>query len=281
MKPKPFHWQTPDGLRLSAQYQTPIQPKALIALIHGLGEHSRRYDYVVQALLNAGYAVSQFDLRGHGQSEGQRGHAPAYEVLLDDIEQFLKHSQTRCPDKPLFLYGHSLGGNLVLNYVLRRQPKLQGVIVSGPSLRIAFKPPAWKVAIGRLMYSLLPKISLFNEINPAYLSRDRQVVQAYLDDPLIHKQITARLGIDVLDSGFWALEHAAEFDLPLLLMHGTADQITDAQASRDFAEKAGACCTLKLWDGLYHELHQEPERDQVLRFMINWLEQQLNPVEKK
>ncbi len=148
MKPESFHWHSADGLRLHAHYLAPhSSPKALIALVHGLGEHSGRYDYVVQTLLNAGYAVSQFDLRGHGQSEGKRGHAPAYEVLLDDIEHFLKHSRTRCPDKPVFLYGHSFGGNLVLNYVLHRQPDLQGVIVSGPSLRTAFKPPAWKVAI--------------------------------------------------------------------------------------------------------------------------------------
>ena len=96
-----------------------------------------------------------------------------------------------------------------------------------------------------------------------------------MDDPLTHNRITARLGLDILKSGYWALEHAADFKRPLLLMHGLADRITDAAASREFAGKAGACCTLKLWDGWYHELHHEPEKEQVLSFMLAWLADQL------
>ncbi len=273
---KPFNWQTSDGLRLRAQYSVPDQsPQALIAIVHGLGEHLGRYSGVVQTLLKSGFAVFQFDLRGHGQSEGQRGYAPSYDVLLDDLEQFLQRSQVCCPNIPVFLYGHSFGGNLVLNYVLRRQPNVQGVIATGPSLRTVLKLPKWKVNLGRMMYHLIPHLSMSNEIIPEHLSHNPSLVQAYMDDPLTHNRITARLGIDLLDSGLWALEHAVDFKWPLLLMHGSSDQITDAKASQEFAEKAGSGCTLKLWEGLYHELHHEPEREQVLSFMLAWLVQRL------
>ena len=258
-----YEWQTEDGLQLYAQgWQPETEPKGAVCLVHGLGEHSGRYAHLAAFLNQAGYALLAFDLRGH---------TPSYEALMEDIAHFLAEAAKHYPDCPRFLYGHSLGGNQVINYALRRRPRLAGVVATGPLLRTAFEPPAWKIPLGKIMHGLWPALSMSNEIDRQDLSRDPEVVRAYNDDPLVHDRVTARLGIDMLEAGLWALEHAAEFPLPLLLMHGSADRLTSAQASREFAAQAGDGCTLKIWDGFYHEIHNEPEQGQVFEYLLEWL----------
>jgi len=266
-----FGWKTEDGLQLYAQgWQPEAQPKGVVCLVHGLGEHSGRYAHLAAFLNQAGYALLAFDLRGHGKSEGQRGHAASYEALMDDVSHLLEEAAERYPDRPRFLYGHSLG-SAAINYALHRHPPLAGVIVTGPAFRPAFEPPAWKLTLGKIMYNLWPTLSMSNELDRQALSRDPEVVRAYNNDPLVHDRVTARFAMDFLQAGLWALEHAAEFPLPLLLMHGGADRITSAQASREFAAQAGDLCTLKIWDGLYHEIHNEPEKEQVFAYLLEWL----------
>lgn len=268
-----FEWQTEDGLRLYAQgWQPETEFKGVVCLVHELGEHSGRYAHLAAFLSQAGYVLLAFDLRGHGKSEGQRGHAPSYEVLLDDISQLLEEAAKRYPDRPRFLYGHSLGGNLVIEYALRRRPRLAGVIATGASFRLAFEPPAWKLTLAKILYSLWPTLTMSNELDRQALSRDPEVVRAYNDDPLVHDRISARLAMDMLQSGLWALEHAADFPLPLLLMHGGDDRLTSAQASREFATQASHRCTLKIWDGFYHEIHNEPKQGQVFGYLLEWLD---------
>ncbi len=267
-----FGWQTEDGLRLYAQgWQPETEPKGVVCLVHGLGEHSGRYEHLAAFLNQAGYALLAFDLRGHGKSEGQRGYAPSYEALLDDIARLLDEAANRYPDLPRFLYGHSLGGNLVINYALRRRPQLAGVIATGPFFRAAFEPPAWKLTLARIMYNLWPTLSLSNELDRQALSRDPEVVRDYDEDPLVHDRLTPRLTMDMFQAGLWALEHASELSLPLLLMHGSADRLCSVQASREFAARAGDRCTLKIWDGFYHEIHNEPEQEQVFEYLLEWL----------
>jgi acylglycerol lipase len=271
-----FGWQTEDGLQLYAQgWQPETEPKGMVCLVHGLGEHSGRYAHLAAFLNQAGYALLALDLRGHGKSQGPRGHTPSCEALLDDIAHFLAEATARYPDRPRFLYGHSLGGNLVIEYALRRRPQLAGVIATGTSFRLAFEPPAWKLTLGKIMYNLWPTLSMSNELDRQGLSRDPEVVRAYNEDPLVHDRVSARLAMDMLQSGLWSLEHATEFPLPLLLMHGGADRLTSAQASREFASQAGHLCTLKIWDGFYHEIHNEPEQRQVFAYLLEWLDGKL------
>jgi acylglycerol lipase len=268
-----FNWRTGDQLQLYAQaWQPEQQTRAVVALVHGLGEHSGRYAHVASALTAEGYALLAFDLRGHGRSEGQRGHSPSWETLLDDIDMLLQQSASRFPGHPVFLYGHSLGGNLVLSSILSRKPQLTGAIVTGPLLRAAFQPPAWKVKLGEGLYSLWPSFALSNELDPEGLSHDPDVVSAYVHDPLVHNRISARLGIDMLRAGEWALTHAGELSLPLLLMHGASDTLCSPWASQEFARRAPpGTCTLRLWDNLYHEIHNEPDQELVFHTMIQWL----------
>jgi alpha-beta hydrolase superfamily lysophospholipase len=177
-------------------------------------------------------------------------------------------------DRPNFLYGHSLGGGIVINYGLRRQHALQGVIATDPALELAFKPSGLKLRLGKLMANLAPAFSMDNGLERAALSRDAAIVQAYKDDALVHSKMSAKLGMALLDSGRYAMEHAEEWDLPLLLMHGTADRITSSQASQTFAERAKGGVTLHLWEGYYHEIHNDIGKAKVIAAMIDWLDVQ-------
>jgi alpha-beta hydrolase superfamily lysophospholipase len=262
-----------DGLSLvGLEWKPTVAVRGVVCLVHGIGEHVGRYPHVAQAFNQAGYVMRGFDHRGHGRSEGQRGFTPSYDTLLDDIEAHLASAAAAYPGRPLFLYGHSLGGNLVLNCALRRKPRLAGVITSAPQLRLAFAPPAWKTTLGRLMLNMWPGLSMPNGLDVNNLSHDEAVVRAYQQDPLVHDRVTPALGIGLIDTGAWLLEHASEFALPLLIFHGSQDRLTSPDASREFASRVHGDCTLKIWDGLYHETHNEPQQAEVIAFMVRWVQ---------
>jgi len=269
-------WTSQDGLEMYARSWEPEEtPKALVCLVHGLGEHSCRYAHVGKAFTEAGFALLAFDLRGHGKSGGQRGHFPSLQVVMDDIHQHIREASEKFPETPVFLYGHSLGGNLVINFALRRKADLAGVIATGPWLKLAFQPSASKVFLGRMMNKLLPGFSQASGLDTTALSHDSKVINAYVNDPLVHDKISASSFVNMFEKGLWALDHAAELSLPLLLMHGGADKITSPEASEQFAKSAGDKVTLRIWNGLYHEVHNEPEKDEVLAFIIDWINAQL------
>lgn len=273
MKISEWTWQSPDRLDMYAREWLPdTPPKAAIALVHGLGEHIGRYDHVAVALAENGYALLGFDLRGHGKSAGPRGHAPTYDSLMEDITAFFAQVDKRLPGLPRFLYGHSLGGNLVINHALRCHPSLHGVIATGPWLELAFQPRAAQVRLARFMNHLAPAFSQNSGLDTKGLSHDLAVVEAYDHDPLVHGKISVRMFTSLYDTGLWALDHAAEFPLPLLLMHGAEDPITSAAGSRAFADRAGDKVTLKIWDGLYHEIHNEACQAEVFQVMRDWLD---------
>jgi len=270
-----WKWKSRDKLEMAARGWTTENPKAVICLVHGLGEHINRYNHVGQAFTNAGYALQGFDLRGHGLSGGQRGHVPSYESLLDDIGDFLADAQKRYPGLPLFLYGHSLGGNLAINYALRFPANLNGLIATSPLLKLAFEPAPAQLTLAKVMNNIVPSFSQPSGLEQAAISRDPEIVRAYAADPLVHDKITARLFTVLHASGLWALEHAAGLKVPTLLMHGSADRLTSPEASKEFARTAGSIVTLRIWDGFYHELHNEPEKAAVLKVMIDWLNEHL------
>ena len=209
---------------------------------------------------------------GHGRSGGPRGHASDYALLLDDVGVLVGELQQRGDGHlPRFLYGHSLGGNLVLNYALRCRPQVAGLIVTSPLLRPAVQLPWWKLLLGHALNRCWPRVTFDAGIDPTDLSHDPQAVQRYRDDPLVHRRVSARLGVQMLAAGLWAYRHAEELNVPTLLMHGAADRITSAEASREFAARAGSICSLKIWPDRCHELHWESNRAEVLDFVLNWL----------
>jgi alpha-beta hydrolase superfamily lysophospholipase len=272
MKEYPLNWQS-DGIDIRGRGWAPDGPaRAVICLVHGLGEHIGRYPHVAAFFVSQAIAVQGIDQRGHGRSGGKRGHAASYQAIYGDIDRLIADAKQRYAGAPCFLYGHSMGGNLVINYALARRPDLTGVISSAPGLRPAFKIPDWKLIVGRLARGVKPDLSMANGLEMEALSRDPQVVAACEKDPLVHDFVSARLGLDIITMGEQALGQAAAFPLPLLLMHGSADRLTSPEASRQFAQTAGDVCTLKIWDGLYHEIHNEPEQGEVFAYALQWLE---------
>lgn len=250
----------------------PARPlRGAVLLVHGLGEHCGRYEAVAEKLTQAGYGVLAWDLPGHGKSPGGRGYISSYSALLADLAGFLAEAGGRFPNLPAFLYGHSMGGNLVLNYGLRRRPNLAGVIATSPWLRLTKEPPVFlKVPLGFLS-KLWPGFAIPNGLDMTALCRDPQVVKACREDPLVHNRISLRLLVEMDKAAAWARENAGGFGLPLLLMHGGGDRITSPEASRQFAAQVAKDCTFKLWPGFYHELHNEPEKDEVLAWVMHWL----------
>jgi alpha-beta hydrolase superfamily lysophospholipase len=274
-----FNFSSNDGLSLFGRVWMSLahHAKGIVNIVHGLGEHSGRYAHVAEALTEAGYHVVGFDLRGHGLSEGRRGHSPDFDHLLDDIAIFLEKSRELFNEHlPAFLYGHSLGGSLVINYSLQRSPDLAGVIATDPSLVLSFEPPKYKLMLGKVMAKLLPSFSMNNALDVNALSRDKAVVKAYQDDVYVHDRISARLAMDLIDTGQYAMDHAEEWSLPLLLMHGTADGISSCDASQRFSEIAGGNVDLVLWEDYYHEIHNDIGKEKVIVKMISWLDEKAN-----
>jgi alpha-beta hydrolase superfamily lysophospholipase len=271
-----FHIDATDGIKLYAQHLAPeAEPKAVICLLHGLGEHSARYSHVIRALTQAGYALITFDLRGHGRSGGPRGHTPSSDSFLYDIDRLLAEAGRRYPGKPCFIYGHSLGGLLALFYTLRRKPELAGVVTTGAGLKTPLIKQKLKVIFAKTFARVYPTMTLPTGLDPALLSHDPQVVKAYRDDPWVHDKASLAMASSSIQAIEWTMERAAEFAHPLFMLHGTDDQLTYPSGSQEFAQQVRGACTLRLWDGLYHEMHNEPEGDQVIGEIIQWLDHQL------
>lgn len=276
MKHNDFILKTFDGLALYAQSWHPEEKaRAVIGLVHGLGEHSGRYADLADRLTKAGYIIVAFDLRGHGRSEGQRGHTSSYNVLIRDIDSFQRKAREQFSQLPLFLLGHSLGGNLLLNYALRRKVKLKGIIVIGPWLRLVFKPSLFKIILGKLTNTIWPSFSQLTGLESEFICKNQEACEDREDDPLVHDRISARMFISVTQAGEWAIKHSFEFSLPLIIMQGGDDRLSSIEASREFANKVEKDCTLKIWDGLSHEIHHETEKEKVFQYLVNWLEKQI------
>ncbi|WKZ35686.1 MAG: lysophospholipase [Anaerolineales bacterium] len=271
------NWKARDGVDIFTQVWEPtvLQPKAVACLVHGLGEHGSRYAHVAEAFLKAGFILFASDLRGHGRSGGARGHISSIEDFMQDIDVLLGQARTRYPDLPLFLYGHSLGGILVLHYGLIRRPNLKGVVATGSGLHTALENQPLKVIMAKVLGAVMPGVAIPSGLNPNSISRDEGVVQAYINDPLVHDRVSLGFGKIMLGVTKWTLEHAAEFPLPLLLLHGKGDVLAFPSGSTEFAEPLKEKCTLVLWEDAYHELHNEPVQTDVFKTMTLWMDARL------
>ena len=270
-------WKANDGVDLFAQGWEPtiVQPKAVICLVHGLGEHTSRYEHVAESFAKDGYIMLGSDLRGHGRSGGPRGHISSIEDFMQDIDLLLQQARTRYPGLPLILYGHSLGGIQVLHYGLLRKPDVKGVIATSSGLRTALENQPAKIMAAKVLGSLIPAVSLPSGLDANAISRTREVVETYKNDPLVHDKVSLGFGKVMLGVTKWTLEHAGEFSLPLLLMHGKADTIAFPAGSIEIASALKDRSTLFLWDDAFHELHNEPERAEVFKTMLIWMDARL------
>lgn len=247
-------------------------PRFVVGIVHGMGEHADRYKHVAEYFVSQGATALAIDQRGHGRTGGSLPH---FDILVEDIGRVENYLQEAYPSVPVFLYGQSLGGSIVANYVLRKKNRLAGAISMSPLFRTTFPPPAWKLAVAKALGKWWPNLTLSTAIKSKDLSRDPRAVDAYIKDTMVHQRVSAVLGLSMLDAGQWAVEHAGELQTPMLLMHGTDDRITSHAASQEFASRSNQNCTWVSWRGLYHDMHCEPENQDVLNRIFQFIDQQI------
>lgn len=268
--------QSQDGLSLFTRSLRPAAPRRAVLLVHGYAEHSGRYEALMEGFAARGFSVSAFDHRGHGRSEGPRCHVDRFERYLDDVETALAELTLQRPGPAPLLLGHSMGGLIVLALLAQRRPRLAGAVVSAPSLAVLAKLPRPLRPLLRFGARLAPRLALPAGLDPQALCRDPEVVRRYREDPLIRLRITLGLAAALQQGAAHTAARAGEIAVPLLLLHGEADAICPVAASRAFfagvRAPASALCT---WPGLRHEILNEPEREQVLEAIFDWIEKEI------
>jgi alpha-beta hydrolase superfamily lysophospholipase len=271
-----FHYRSSDNLNLYARIWAPdSNPKGVVVLIHGLGEYGGRYEGVGRRFVDRGYVFIAGDLRGHGLSEGRRAFVSRLDMFMDDLDRYLSEVRSRFPNLPVFTYGFSMGSSLSAAWLIRRKPKLSGaVLCSGGFLM----PDASKAMINkvRALNLVAPTMIVSNGMGPVRnkVCHDVSVLDAYDADPLVYKKVTIGLAVAIAEANRDALTRAAEVHVPVLVMHGADDIIAPPEGSRQFASGVSGDVTLKLWPGLYHFIHHEPDgaKEQVIDFAADWLD---------
>lgn len=249
------------------------QPKAIILIVHGLGEHVSRYDNLVNHLVPRGYALYGLDHEGHGKSQGRRVFVKSFQVYLDNLKTFQEMVNKGIPSLKVFILGHSMGGLIATAYTIQHQQKLAGLILSAALLKAGESVSSSTIMAARILSALAPRMGV-QALDSTYLSRDKTVVEAYDNDPLIYRgKITARLGSELFATMAGVEKQMSDIRLPLLIMQGSGDKLVSQEGSKILYEKAGSTDkTLKIYDGLFHEIFNEPERDKVFKDLDEWLD---------
>ena len=247
------------------------KPRAIIILIHGLGEHVGRYQEWANLFADKGIGFVGVDLPGHGYSPGRRGFISSYDIISEIIDILITTTSQTFPSVPLYLYGHSLGGTFALNYLIKKNPKLDGAIITSPWLKLAFKPPKSRIALAKTLNYIFPWFIQRSGLNTTHISNETKIVDQYKSDPLGHGKISARLFNIAIKSANYALEHSGNLKIRTLLLHGGADKITSPQVSKEFADGNNKTNFIE-FEGGYHELHNEKFKHQIFEKIMEWID---------
>jgi alpha-beta hydrolase superfamily lysophospholipase len=271
-----------DKFRIYWQCWLPQKVSAVVLIAHGLGEHGGRYRHVAEVLVEAGCAVYAIDHRGHGKSEGARAYIDKFAHAVDDMDALIdlviaeRHGGKRKP--PLFLLGHSMGGALSLSYALKHGDRLSGLLLSGPAVALDGAPPLMRPT-AKLLSRLAPRLGMF-AIDPGRVSRDPAMVAAYAEDPLnAHGKVPVRTLGEIVEFVEWLPAALPMIKLPLLVMHGSADQLAGVSGSRMVVDRVGSKDkSLKVYDGLYHEIFNElaDDRQRVFKDLCGWITERVH-----
>ena len=269
---------TADQLDLVLRSWTPVSPRGVIVIIHGLAEHGGRYRETAEFLSSNGWAVYACDLRAHGLSSDPPGagrvHVNHFADYFLDVDALIKLAQSNHEGLPLFMLGHSMGGLISIGFALQNPDGLAGVIVSSPALGTHpdFQPPTVLKLMVSILSRIAPRLLVDSNLDTLAISRDPDVVRAYIDDPLITQKVSTRWYGEIIKAIKSVHQSAPTLRIPMLLMQSGADRLVDPDAPRRFSEAAPAgMVELVVWDGLYHEMFNEPEKDRVRQRVLDWL----------
>jgi alpha-beta hydrolase superfamily lysophospholipase len=257
-------------------------PVRTVALVHGFAEHSARYDAVGAWLASRGAAVHAYDQRGHGRSADRLGRIGDFQGLLDDLDAFLAWTAEEHPGVPRVLLGHSMGGLVVAAHLRERQPDVVAAVLTGPALSISPDVSPWKRRLTGLVGGLLPGLRVRVGIDPEGLCRDPEVVRRYVDDPLVFDHVEAGFVPEMFDAIERTAAGAADVEVPLLVLHGEDDPLCLSEASERFhAGLRSSGSQLRIYPELRHEILNEPEREQVLNDILDWIESREPPSDER
>jgi alpha-beta hydrolase superfamily lysophospholipase len=272
MNENEFFIKAHKGMKLYGKQWPVTSPKAVVCLVHGLGEHCGRYDHVANYFNENEIVVFGYDQRGHGNSGGKRGHTASMELLLEDLELVLMKVRVVYNDLPLFLYGHSMGGNVVANYIIKKDTKeLSGAIISSAWLGLVKKISSPLLKMVKLLQNILPSLTIGNGLPLQELSFDQANIEDYKKDPLVHDKISLRLFYQLYQSAAYAMDHASEIKIPVLVGHGDRDGITSFEYSGRFSRSIGENAMFKPWTERKHEVHNDRGKEEVMAFYAGWI----------
>ena len=267
-------WKTADGLVLHEHRWKAAAPRGVVALVHGFIEHGGRYAPVAERLVERGYAVAALDLRGHGLSEGDRAFVHRFDDYLADVDRFLATLRNDFPHLRLFLLGHSMGGLIAAECYLTRRPPLTGLILTAPAVTVGARVYPLVRKLAAFVAAIFPRLRILQLGGASLVSRNPEAITRLEEDPLIYRgRFPVRTGAEILSAGERLRQQAEAIDIPLLILHGTSDLLTNVSGSEEIHRRASSPDkTLKVYEGLYHELFSEPEREAVLADFLDWLD---------
>lgn len=253
------------------QYLPAVSPKGLIILVHGLGEHVRRYDEQMNYFNQHGFVVLSADLVGHGRTEGRRGLWSSMEENYNIIDLMFKKASTSFPGLPVYLYGHSMGGNIAARYSCLKRPSINGLILTGPAIKTPKDLPRFLVNVVMNAPAWIKKIVLSNGLDLKSLCTDEAIVKKYTSDPLVHDRISVGAGATIFDNAYELLSQEWQAPFPVLLMHGGKDRITLPSGTEALKQKWKGQIELKIWPEMLHEIHNEKSKKEVWDYILGWI----------
>jgi alpha-beta hydrolase superfamily lysophospholipase len=266
--------EAPAGVKVAYRAWPHTGAAITFGVVHGLGEHAGRYDRFARGMAVHHMGTFAVDLRGHGQSPGQRGHVDSWSQWTDEVAAFVKHVGN-VVDGEVVPVGHSFGGAALLSTVLAgKLPKTKRFIVSSPALKVKVAVPAWKIKLGTAASRVVPRLALDNEVDPKLLSRNPEVVEAYRTDPLVHGKISSRLYTEWQSATKEILDHAGDIKIPFLILAGTDDGLIDPEGSKALHDRARSMSELRLLQGRYHEPFNDRDNEEVFTLISTWLAKQ-------
>ncbi len=262
-----------DGVLLNLKiYRKGDKYDKLLVITHGYGEHQGYYVDFANYFSAKGFAVCTYDLRSHGNSDGKRGHVPSFELFLDDLGNVIEFANKEFGNIPVYLFGHSMGGSIVLNYLLRSsQENIVNTVISSPWLKLAFEPPKFKLLLAKIGKKLFPAFVMKGELDPESLSRDSEFVSRFIEDPLTYDKISPGYFSTIREYGLFALANAKKLKYPILMSHGSDDNVTSSDASKLFCKNVGDLCQYKLWNDYKHVVFSEKDKNLIFDYYYDYL----------